>query len=166
MAAFGAPGFAALFGVIPGKIRENRIFRRAAAGIAALAVCLGPLAAYHWSGNVYLMGKEKSELPQYQFAETIKEAEDKSLLNYGFLDGGFYFAAESLPVTRWFCTLNNDLPEMQQALKAAVANGETEFIITRQQKLKNAGQYELADRAEMVFEGRNWTYYLYRRKAE
>jgi hypothetical protein len=166
MAAFGAPGFAALFGVIPGKIRENRIFRRAAAGIAALAVCLGPLAAYHWSGNVYLMGKEKSELPQYQFAETIKEAEDKSLLNYGFLDGGFYFAAESLPVTRWFCTLNNDLPEMQQALKAAVASGETEFIITRQQKLKNAGQYELADRAEMVFEGRNWTYYLYRRKAE
>ena len=166
MAAFGAPGFAALFGVIPGKIRENRIFRRAAAGIAALAVCLGPLAAYHWSGNVYLMGKEKSELPQYQFAETIKEAEDKSLLNYGFLDGGFYFAAESLPVTRWFCTLNNDLPEMQQALKAAVASGETEFIITRQQKLKNAGQYELADRADMVFEGRNWTYYLYRRKAE
>lgn len=166
MAAFGAPGFAALFGVIPGKIRENRIFRRAAAGIAALAVCLGPLAAYHWSGNVYLMGKEKSELPQYQFAETIKEAEDKSLLNYGFLDGGFYFAAESLPVTRWFCTLNNDLPEMQQALKETVENGETEFIITRQQKLKNAGQYELADRAEMVFEGRNWTYYLYRRKAE
>ena len=166
MAAFGAPGFAALFGVIPGKIRENRIFRRAAAGIAALAVCLGPLAAYHWSGNVYLMGKEKSELPQYQFAETIKEAEDKSLLNYGFLDGGFYFAAESLPVTRWFCTLNNDLPEMQQALKETVENGETEFIITRQQKLKNAGQYELADRAEMFFEGRNWTYYLYRRKAE
>ena len=166
MAAFGAPGFAALFGVIPGKIRENRIFRRAAAGIAALAVCLGPLAAYHWSGNVYLMGKEKSELPQYQFAETIKEAEDKSLLNYGFLDGGFYFAAESLPVTRWFCTLNNDLPEMQQALKAAVASGETEFIITRQQKLKNAGRYELADKAEMVFEGRVWTYYLYRRRTE
>ena len=166
MAVFGAPGFAALFSVIPESVREKRVFRRAAAGFAALVICLGPPAATRWSGNVYLLGKEKSELPQYRFAETIRAAEDTSLLNYGFLDGGFYFAAESLPVTRWFCTLNNDLPEMQQALKETVENGETEFIITRQQKLKNAGQYELADRAEMVFEGRNWTYYLYRRKAE
>ena len=165
MAAFGAAGFGALFAVIPGKIREKRVFRRAAAGIAALAACLGPLAAYNWSGNVYLLGKEKSELPQYRFAETIREAGDTSLLNYGFLDGGFYYAAESLPVTRWFCTLNNDLPEMKQALKEAVESGETEFIVTRQQKLKNAGKYELADRAEMMFEGRTWTYYLYRRKA-
>ncbi|MBR0512841.1 MAG: hypothetical protein IJK06_01160 [Clostridia bacterium] len=165
MATFGAIGFGALFAVIPGKIRDRRAFRYVAAGIVALAVCLGPLAAYHWSGNVYLLGKEKSEMPQYRFAETIREAEDTSLLNYGFLDGGFYYAAESLPVTRWFCTLNNDLPEMKQALKAAVDNGETEFIVTRQQKLKNAGRYELADQAEMVFEGRKWTYYLYRRKA-
>ena len=54
---------------------------------------------------------------------------------------------------------------MKQALKAAVDSGETEFIVTRQQKLKNAGRYELADQVEMVFEGRDWTYYLYRRKA-
>ncbi len=166
MAVFGAPGFAALFSVIPERVREKRVFRRAAAGFAALAICLGPPAATRWSGNVYLLGKEKSELPQYRFAETIRAAEDPSLLNYGFLDGGFYFAAESLPVTRWFCTLNNDLPEMKQALQDAVAGAETEFIITRQQKLKNAGRYELADKAEMVFEGRVWTYYLYRRRTE
>ena len=166
MAVFGAPGFAALFSVIPESVREKHVFRRAAAGFAALAICLGPPAATRWSGNVYLLGKEKSELPQYRFAETIRAAEDTSLLNYGFLDGGFYFAAESLPVTRWFCTLNNDLPEMKQAMKDAVAGAETEFVITRQQKLKNAGRYELADKAEMVFEGRVWTYYLYRRRAE
>ena len=166
MAVFGAPGFAALFSVIPESVREKRVFRRAAAGFAALAICLGPAAATRWSGNVYLLGKEKSELPQYRFAETIRVAEDTSLLNYGFLDGGFYFAAESLPVTRWFCTLNNDLPEMKQAMKDAVAGAETEFVITRQQKLKNAGRYELADKAEMVFEGRVWTYYLYRRRTE
>ena len=165
IAAFGTLGFGALFAVIPAKIRDSRAFRSGAAGIAVLAICLGPLAAYQWSGNVYLLGKEKSELPQYRFAETIRKAEDTSLLNYGFLDGGFYYAAESLPVTRWFCTLNNDLPEMKQALKEAVDSGETEFIVTRQQKLKNADRYELVDKAEMVFEGRMWTYYLYQRKA-
>lgn len=86
------------------------------------------------------------------------------LLNYGFLDGGFYFAAETLPVTRFFCTLNNDLEEMQRELRSAVSEGKAEFIVTRQQKLKDTGRYQLIDEAEMIFEGRVWTYYLYQRK--
>ena len=164
MAAFGTVGFAALFALIPEKLRGKRLFRRAAAAVAAGIILLSLPAAYLWSGNVYLLGTDRDEMPQYRFAETIRQSEDSSLLNYGFLDGGFYFAAESLPETRFFCTLNNDLPEMQQELRSVVSEGKTEFIVTRQQKLKNSGLYELVDEAEMVFEGRTWTYYLYQRK--
>ena len=164
MAVFGAVGFAGLFALIPGKLKEKRLFRRTAAVLTAGILFLSPLAAYSWSSNVYLLGTDRNEMPQYRFAETIRQSEDASLLNYGFLDGGFYYAAESLPQTRFFCTLNNDLTEMQQELRSAISDGKTEFIVTRQQKLKNAGRYLLIDEAKMIFEGRVWTYYLYQRK--
>ena len=95
-------------------------------------------------------------MPQYRFAEIIRQSEDRSLLNYGFLDGGFYFAAGSLPETRFFCTLNNDLPEMRQELRSAVSEGKTAFIVTRGRELKNAGNYRLIDSCSMIFEGREW----------
>ena len=164
MAAFGAIGFAALFALIPGKLKGKSLFRGTAAVLTAGIIFLSPLAACSWSSNVYLLGTDRNEMPQYRFAETIRQSEDTSLLNYGFLDGGFYYAAESLPQTRFFCTLNNDLADMRQELDSAVSDGKTEFIVTRQQKLKNAGRYRLVDEAQMVFEGRVWTYYLYQRK--
>lgn len=162
MACFGSLGFGALFALLPGDWKGRKAFRRTAAALAAAGIALGPAAGLAWGGNVYLMGTEKESMPQYRFAETIREAGDSSLLNYGFLDGGFYFAAGSLPETRYFCTLNNDLPEMRQEMNEALAEGKTEFVVTRGQKLKGGG-YTLVDRAEMVFEGRKWTYFLWRK---
>jgi hypothetical protein len=164
MAAFGMLGFAALFALIPESVSGTRLFRRTAAVLTAVLIALCPLAARAWSRNVYLLGTEKNEMPPYRFAETIRQSEDPTLLNYGFLDGGFYYAAESLPVTRFFCTINNDLPEMKEEFRNAISGGKTGFVITRQQKLKDPGPYQLADEAEMFFEGRGWTYYLYQKK--
>ena len=164
MAAFGMLGFAALFALIPQAVSGTRLFRRGAAALTAVIILLSPLAARAWSGNVYLLGTEKSEMPPYRFAETIRQSEDQTLLNYGFLDGGFYYAAESLPVTRFFCTINNDLPEMKEEFRTAISEGKTGFVITRQQKLKDSGAYRLVDEAEMYFEGRSWTYYLYQKE--
>ena len=163
MAAFGTLGFAALFALIPKTVSGTRVFRRTAAVLTAVIIALCPLAAWAWSGNVYLLGTEKSEMPPYRFAETIQQSDDPTLLNYGFLDGGFYYAAESLPVTRFFCTINNDLKEMQEEFQTAISEGKTGFIITRQQKLKDPGPYQLVDEAEMFFEFRTWTYYLYQK---
>ncbi len=164
MAAFGMPGFAALFALIPQAVSGTRMFRRTAAAVTAVLIALCPLAARAWSRNVYLLGTEKNEMPPYRFAEMIRQSDDPTLLNYGFLDGGFYYAAESLPVTRFFCTINNDLPEMQEEFRTAISGGKTGFVITRQQKMKDPGPYQLADEAEMFFEGRNWTYYLYQKE--
>ena len=93
----------------------------------------------------------------------MRQGEDRSLLNYGFLDGGFYFASESLPAQKYFCTLNNDLAEMNEAHRESIREGKTAFIVTRSRGLKDSANYELVDEASMRFEGRNWEYYLYRR---
>lgn len=164
MACFAPAGYGILFRAVPESIAERKWFVRSAAALAAVIALLSPLAAYRWSRNVYLMSISEESTPQYRFARIIRQSEDRSLLNYGFLDGGYYLAAESLPVTRFFCTLNNDLPEMNEELRSAISEGKTAFIVTRGRELKNAGNYRLIDSCSMIFEGREWKYYLYERK--
>ena len=133
--------------------------------LTGLLLAAGPWIAYQTSGNIYLMGVEKEEMPPYRFAEIIKQSEDRSLLNYGFLDGGFYLAAGTQPTERFFCTLNNDLKEMNEAQQSSIREGKTAFVITRMRKLKDSKAYRLVDEASMTFEGMNWKYYLYQRVA-
>lgn len=142
---------------------KPRISAAAAAVLALLLLLADPWIAYRTSANTYLMQVQKEDMPQYRFAEIIRQSEDQTLLNYGFLDGGFYFAAGVLPSDPYFCTLNIDLKEMEASLQASVREGKTAFVVTRSQKLKNSRRYRLVDEAEMVFEGRTWRYYLYQR---
>ena len=136
----------------------------AVAALACLLLPAGPLIALQASPNAYLMDYRREDLPQYRFAEIISQSEDPSLLNYGFLDGGFYFASGVLPSDPYFCTLNIDLPEMDQALRKSIREGKTAFVVTRSQKLKGSSNYTLVDEADLPFEGRTWHYYLYQRK--
>ena len=122
------------------------------------------MIALQASPNAYLMDYRREDLPQYRFAEIITQCEDPSLLNYGFLDGGFYFASGVLPSDPYFCSLNIDLPEMDQALQESIREGKTAFVVTRSQKLKGSSNYKLVDEADLPFEGRTWHYYLYQRK--
>ena len=176
MACFAPLGFGMLFRAIPASVGENKTFRWGATALAVLIAALSPVAALHWSNNVYLMSVPKEELPPYRFAETIRQSEDRTLLNYGFLDGGYYLAADSQPVTRFFCTLNNDLPEMKEEQQTAIAEGRTAFVVTRgmggsQRQRPGGGQkesldmsaYRAVDTCSMVFEGFEWTYTLYER---
>ena len=116
--------------------------------------------------NTYLMKVPKEDMPQYRFAEIIRENDDQTLLNIGFLDGGFYFAAGVLPSSPYFCTLNIGLPEMEKSLQESILQGKTAFVVTRSGKLRGSVPYRLAAEASMVFEGREWTYYLYQRREE
>ena len=176
MACFAPLGFGMLFRAIPTPFSETKAFRWGAAALAVLIAALSPAAALRWSNNVYLMGVPKEETPPYRFAETIRQSEDRTLLNYGFLDGGYYLAADAQPVTRFFCTLNNDLPEMKEEQQTAIAEGRTAFVVTRgmggsQSQRSGRGQkesidlsaYRVVDTCTMVFEGFEWTYSLFER---
>ena len=166
LAVFAPLGLAALAS-LAARITKNVKPGHLAAACGALSCLLllaGSLIAYQASPNTYLMKIQKEDMPQYRFAEIIQQSEDQTLLNYGFLDGGFYFAADVLPTEMYFCTLNIDLPDMERALQDSVRQGKTAFVITRSKKLKNSERYRLVDEADLIFEGRNWHYYLYQRR--
>lgn len=151
------------------RIRKGRVeksVRMAALALSLLLLPAGPLIAWHASSNVYLTRIKKEDMPQYRFAEIIRQSVDQSLLNYGFLDGGFYYAAGVLPEGPYFCSLNIDLKDMEAYFQDSIRQGKTAFVITRSKKLKDSKSYRLIDESSLVFEGRPWTYYLYQRVDE
>ena len=162
-APFGLAGAASAAARVLKRIKPV-VKNAAAAVLACLLLLAGPLFALRASPNVYLMDYRREDLPQYRFAEIIRQSEDPSLLNYGFLDGGFYFASGVLPSDPYFCSLNIDLPEMDQAMRESIREEKTAFVVTRSQKLKGSN-YILVDEGDLPFEGRTWHYYLYQRKA-
>ncbi|MCR4622496.1 MAG: hypothetical protein K5663_10495 [Clostridiales bacterium] len=145
------------------KNASSRVTSALSAALGCALILAGTFIAYCSSPNTYLMKLSREEMPQYRFAAVIQQSEDRSLLNYGFLDGGFYFAAGVQPSDPFFCTLNIDLPEMTQSAQDSIDQGKTAFVVTRSSKLKNAKNYILVDEAELYFERRTWKYYLYRR---
>ena len=178
MASFAPLGFGMVFRMIPAARSETKVFRRVVALLGVLAAALGPAAGMRWSKNAYLMSVPREDMPPFRFASVIRQAEDQTLLNYGFLDGGFYLAADSQPVTRFFCTLNNDLPEMKEEQRTAINEGRTAFGVTRgmggPQRLRSGrvqnesvdmSAYHPVDTCSMIFEGFEWTYTLYERNA-
>ncbi len=96
------------------------------------------LALYPASNCRYYFGKPQSYYPQIRFAqlmEQTKRQDEITLLNYCFLDGGFYLESGALlPDTRFFCRLNipkDQLPEMYQEQDRIVQEGAVEFVVVR-----------------------------------
>ena len=136
----------------------------------ALFISIAILFSYSWQNgrNVWMMAYDKEDMPAYQFAETINQVENAQILNYGFLDGGFYYAADVLPNCKYFCTLNINTPDMWTLQRECIENGDVDFVITRKYKLNryspDSSAYTLVDEASFYFEGVEYTYYLYQKK--
>lgn len=82
-------------------------------------------------------GKKKSDFPQFVFADTIKERGGKTLLNYGFIDGGFYLASGIEPINRFFCKVNipqDAFPEMYDEQIEMVRDKKVDFAVIRTRK--------------------------------
>ena len=143
-----------------------RILAVLGSNAALVAVLL--VYAFFASGNTYLIGTPKEDFPQYQFAEQMKGTESPTLLNYGFLDGGFYFAGDILPTTKYFCKLNVSQEEMYRNQNQLVEQGAVDYVVTRALKLESldlkACPYRMIDSADWYFEGMTYTYYLYQRE--
>ncbi len=132
--------------------------------LAAVLVITGALCLQN-GRNVYLMRYEKEDLPQYKFAEIINQVENPTLLNYGFLDGGFYYAADVVPNSRFFCAFNVAAPDMWESQWDMLWAGEFDFVVTRAYELpKTFSKYQLVETADMMFENIDFTYYLYQLK--
>ena len=112
----------------------------------------------------------EKDLPQYKFDKHFKAEENPTLLNYGFLDGGFYTYSGMLPSNKFFCQLGIKHPDMMKDQDSIADNGLTKFIITRRNKgateKKNFDKYtKIAESQEFNHKEKlHLIYTLYKRK--
>ncbi|MFR1517516.1 MAG: glycosyltransferase family 39 protein [Clostridia bacterium] len=133
--------FYALFGIVY-VLEDLKAFRAFAwlrshmvKGITLwLALCLaGSLLC---SNCLPFYSLEKSSYPQFRFASYIKNSgiPNPTLLNYGFIDQGFYFAAGISPINKYFCRVNipyGALPEMYDEQKELIDRQAVDFVVVR-----------------------------------
>lgn len=119
------------------------------------------LFAYFTGYNKESLFGRKELLPQYQFAEIMNMSDDPTLLNYGFLDGGFYTVAGIVPTNKYFFEANINLPEMKESQQEIIANGQVEYVVTFDEQYQWTN-YEKIASADYQMEGNKITYYLYK----
>ncbi len=127
---------------------------KAAAGLI-LCVCCVAFSFINGNYTTYLK-YDKSDYPQIKFAEIINQKQDATLLNYGFLDSGFYYAADILPNCKYFCGLNIELDEITETQNRFIEEGLVDFVVTLNYELESDNYSQVL---ESSFE--NKTYYLY-----
>lgn len=112
------------------------------------------------SENSYMLGQKRSEMPQYIFAETLKDESDATLFNYGALDIGLFTTADIFPTTRYFCMLNLPSEEMMREMEHYMRDGATKYIVSRGLEVESPC-YRLLQTAEFTDNGTLYPYYLY-----
>lgn len=100
--------------------------------VACIAV-LFTLGAYVLCQNTNEMLVAKEDTVQYSFVREMDEGDikDYSLLYFGPLDTGFYFAADYLPEWRAYVATNQGGTELTDLQYSYVNNKETDYIVTR-----------------------------------
>ncbi len=130
---------------------------------------------YKFDQNAYMLPIKQQDLVQYKFAGIIDRSPDKSLLNYGSLDMGFYTTTGVLPDVKYFELQNLDYsryPLNTDEQNRYIRDGVTEFVVLRdfnQKDIPNLkvsalkSKYSLVASGDQYFEGYMFTYYLFQR---
>lgn len=119
-----------------------------------------PILAFVLSSNTYMLAYKKEDLPQYRFKAIIETVDNPTLLNYGFLDGGFYTACNIVPTCKYFSVNNLPLKEMWETQNAFIDQGMTDFIVTRNMELA-LEKYDCIATEKFRFENLTHVYRLY-----
>lgn len=170
LAVFAVFGYVIAAEYFEKRVREkgpllSKAQRRVAVSGICAAVTAFCLLFMGIDGNFWYIFKGKEETVQYRFAEKIAEKEEPVILNYGFLDGGFYLAANRVPKFRYFCKLNIPKPEMEEEMDRYLKDGEADFVVLKlwkqwseELKLDN---YREVMREKARYRGETVTYVLY-----
>ncbi len=163
MSVFAPPGVSLVYDIVRKKLQDKNN-KRLTAAVKTGAYALSLAVTVFMCRNIYLVFTPKQELPQFRFNKIISAAENPTLLNYGFLDGGFYTVSGIVPDCRFFCELNIELDEMYEVQNEYVKNGKAVFVVTKDEK-PEFEMYECIDQAESRYWSQTSTYYLYRLKS-
>lgn len=114
--------------------------------LAALLILLPILSAPFLSPNKPFDQPRQDEMMQYRFAKIINQKEDATLLNYEFLDWGFYTAAGVTPHLKYYHLPNMPLDELRSEQDRYVREGLSDFVVTRRPLREDlSGLYTLVD---------------------
>jgi hypothetical protein len=150
-------------------LAERMLARIRVRGVVALACTLAlgaggfTLAA---SSNTPDLLKPRDQTMQYRFAAIVQQTPGATLLNYGFMDAGFYTACHIVPNVKYFHQTNVHLQEMLDEQARYIAEGVTDYVVTRGKQPDTIGErYDLVA-TEKTPEGFWYEYvYLYRLKS-
>lgn len=131
---------------------------------------------YHKDSRLF-QNKNEDSIVQMEFAEIMNQTTDASLLNHGFLDGGFYTVADIIPNVKYFQRQNQifeTYPEHRQEHERYIKEKITDYIVRRckvdyyPDKFEDVKyldeNYELIAQKNQFFEGFDFIYFLYRVK--
>ncbi len=127
------------------------------------------------SPNLTFMAKKKEDLVQYQFSNIIKQHKEPTLLNYGFLDGGFYLASDIVPNVRYFEMQNGSRKAKQKIYQHQIKylnEKRTNFVVLRHppnhRRLPEAlrKNYRLVKTITQSYENKEFIYQLFIVKEE
>lgn len=119
------------------------------------------------SQNGYLLIYGRSDLPQYQFRDIIRETPNPTLLTHANMDHGFQNVAEIVPDYKYFIATNTYHEERVEAWKEMIMEGQVDYIISNNQELDGlypGMPYDLIKTAAHPYEGEVCIYRLYRLK--
>ncbi len=134
------------------RVRKSALF--AAAAVAAMIIVFTNCT------NLYMLEYKKEDLPQYRFAAVMDRYDNASMLNYRFLDGGFYTVSGIVPEEKYFCLLNLSLPEMKEEQDRCVREGRADFLVTMDRD-REYPLYRLLCEETFPRTGESHTYRLY-----
>lgn len=151
------------------KININKI-------IYGVFIILILTLSYFMSPNTYMLKINKNDLVQYKFKEIIMKEKNPTILNYGFVDMGFYTVTGIIPNTKYFEKLNfkyDKYPENVDELNKYIENKEVDFVTyVEKEKIDypvteylNINYEKLLEETQ-DFEGRKFKYTLYKLKEE
>lgn len=143
-------------------------FRINKAVIIPLSAVLAAMAFFFSIATSNISAK-KADYPQFVFADYIKDYPGATLLEYDFMDQGFYTAAGIVPSEKFFCALNIDsaYDEARLSKETAISEHRVDFVVTKNH-FYNLDGYEPV--ASMNYTGKDFNnyngtdaYYLYKR---
>lgn len=141
-----------------------RIARKYGRTTAAAGLCAGILLSFTTT-NQYMMLADREAMPQYKFKRDIEVSgiSNPTLLNYGFLDSGFYTTTGIVPETKYFCFLNVLADDMKANQDRYIDEGATDFVVTRKKEAPELPNYTLIDSASYSRDGNMYDFQLYQR---
>jgi len=115
-----------------GWLQKKRLPKWLVPALCIVVVALTPVLSHNVRPAFGVpAGEKKENTMQYRFAALMQETPGASVLNYGFMDAGFYLAAGVVPNVKYFHQANVPLEEMLSEQIRYIEEGLCDYVVTR-----------------------------------